>query len=135
MYNAIRHRLDCPFEYTGSHSKYQVLLFMTTNAEFFMKYCWKSILFNYNFGLGKQFSYKGYLQYLLERDTWGDENILKAISIMWSLPITLIYPQSLAKHNIRHQIDDIKKVDMLILYSGGVHYSAIGMYTGHLRVF
>ena len=128
MYNAFRHRIDCPMEYTGAHCKYQILLFMTVHAEFFMKYCWKSILFNYNLGMGKQFSYKSYLQYLLERETWGDENILKIMSIMWGVTITIIYPHTLAKHNIRHEVEDLDKVDILMLYSGGVHYSAIGEY-------
>ena len=103
-------------------------MFMATHAEFFLKYCWKTILYNYNQGQGKQFSFKGYLQFLLDRNTWGDESILKVISIMWDLTVTIIYPSTLAKHNLRHHEDDLSKVDVLVLYSGGVHYSAIGTY-------
>ena len=134
MYNAIRRGIECPLEYTAIHLKRQLVLFMTVHAEFFYKFCYKTILHSYN-SSGKQFSFKDYLLYLLESDSWGDEVVLNTVSFMWNLTITVICAQSLARIPIRHREQDLEKVHLLLLYSGGVHYSAIGTYTGHLRVF
>ena len=40
-------------------------------------------------------SYKQYLHHLLQRDFWGDEIVLYAISCMWHLKITVVNSQTL----------------------------------------
>ena len=113
-------------EYTAEHLKRQVVHFMVVHAKFFLKFCWKSILFIYNLSnLAKGFSFRGYLEYLLERDTWGDEVVIAVCSMMWDLPASVLYP-SLQEFKIRHSHRDLEQVGLIVLYTGGVHYSAIG---------
>ena len=61
--------------------------------------------------------------------------VLNIISIMWNLRVTLVYPKSLRKLGIHHSQPDLKKVDIVVIYAGGCHYSAVGKCTGRCHVF
>ena len=119
--------MDCPLEYTSTHAKRQILLFMATNAEFFSKYLHRYIFYNYNNPMQKKnLSIKGYLKYMLEKDSWGDEAILYAASIMWDLSISILFPKTLRTYNLRHSINNLGKVDLVVVNTGGMHYTAVG---------
>ena len=67
-----------------------------------------------------------YLLYMLEEASRGDTITLYAMSILFNLRISVLFPQSLKTTLIRHEIKDLAKVDVLVLHTGGLHYTAIG---------
>ena len=62
---------------------------------------------------------------MLEEASWGDTITLYAMSILFNLRISVLFPQSLKATLIRHEIKDLAKVDVLCLHTGGLHYTAI----------
>ena len=104
---------------------------MATNVQFFQKYLHRFIFYEYNNPVEKkQFSIKSYLLYMLGNDTWGDEAILYGASLLWSLKVSVVFANSARVYNIRHNQNNLRKVDILVLNSGN-HYSAIGTYGSH----
>ena len=135
MYNSIRRRFKVPVEYTADHLKRQVVSFVVDHKEFFLTYLWKHILYEYNFpNSGHVFSFKSFLLYVLEKATWGDDMTLSILSIMWNVRATVIFPKSLCKLLLRHSEQDISNVELVVIYGGGSHYSAVGMYSGWCHV-
>ena len=67
------------------------------------------------------FSFVGYLKYMLKRPSWADEIITNALSIMWQFPITIIYTEDLRQLKIRHTRKNLKEVEIVLLYSKGMH--------------
>ena len=136
LYNSIRKRFRVPVEYTADHLKRQLVNFIVDNKEFFVAYLWKHILYEYNYeGSGHCFSFKSFLIYLLEKATWGDDMSLSVLSIMWNVRATVVFSKSLRKLNLRHSEADLSNVELVVIYSGGSHYSAVGKYSGRCRIF
>ena len=124
-----------PVEYTADHLKRQVVSFVVDHKEFFLTYLWKHILYEYNFpNSGHVFSFKSFLLYVLEKATWGDDMTLSILSIMWNVRATVIFPKSLGKLLLRHSEQDISNVELVVIYGGGSHYSAVGTYSGQCHV-
>ena len=132
LYNSIRRRLFCPLEYTADHLKRQTVMFICDHKSFFLTYAWRHILVEYNQDQSKNFSFKDYLLHLLQSDTWGDELVLSVVSIMWNVKVSVIFPKTLKKYQIRHAVQDLTKVEVVVINTGGMHYSAVGK--GHCRV-
>ena len=89
----------------------------------------------YNQDQSKNFSFKDYLLHLLQSDTWGDELVLSVVSIMWNVKVSVIFPRTLKKYHIRHSVQDLTKVEVVVINTGGMHYSAVGKGRYHvLRV-
>ena len=86
----------------------------------------------YNQDQSKNFSFKDYLLHLLQSDTWGDELVLSVVSIMWNVKVSVIFPRTLKKYHIRHAVQDLTKVEVVVINTGGMHYSAVGK--GHCCV-
>ena len=63
---------------------------------------------------------------MLEESSWGDTIILYAMSILFNVRVSVLFPQSLKTTMIRHDFKDLAKIDVLILHTGGLHNSAIG---------
>ena len=80
----------------------------------------------YNQDQSKNFSFKDYLLHLLQSDTWGDELVLSVVSIMWNVKVSVIFPKTLKKYHIRHAVQDLTKVEVVVINTGGMHYSAVG---------
>ena len=64
-----------------------------------------------NYGLDEEtaqykgtLSFKDYLRHVLEREFWGDEVILYAISCMWGLKISVLNSRMLQEYRICHDI-------------------------------
>ena len=55
-----------------------------------------------NRGWNPPLSFKQYLRLLLQRDFWGDEVVLHAISCMWSMKIIVLNTKTLQEYCIRH---------------------------------
>jgi hypothetical protein len=125
--------LNCPAEYTNSHLRRQIVLFMATNADYFMEQHHTDIQ-----GLlgpvedgGTVTSFKGYLQSLLRCATWGDELVLHAISLMWGVRISILLSDSLVHRRIRH-IGAIDDSDICLIFTGGNHYVPAGKFPSTL---
>ena len=89
----------------------------------------------YNQDQSKNFSFKDYLLHLLQSDTWGDELVLSVVSIMWNVKVSVIFPRTLKKYHIRHAVQDLTKVEVVVINIGGMHYSAVSKGRYHvLRV-
>ena len=71
--------------------------------------------------------FKQYLRLLLQRDFWGDEVVLHAISCMWSMKITVLNMKNLQEYRIRHDMV-MEKADVIITYNAVNHFNASGMY-------
>ena len=63
---------------------------------------------------------------MLEESSWGDTITLYAMSILFNLRVSVLFPQSLKTTMIRHDFKDLAKIDVLVVHTGGLHYSAIG---------
>ena len=126
LYNSIRRRLFCPLEYTADHLKRQTVMFICDHKSFFLTYAWRHILVEYNQDQSRNFSFKDYLLHLLQSDTWGDELVLSVVSIMWNVKMSVIFPKTLKKYHIRHAVQDLTKVEVVVINTGGMHYSAVG---------
>ena len=61
------------------------------------------------------FSFVGYLKYMLKRSSWADEIIINALSIMWQLPMTIIYTEDLRQLKIRHIRKNLKEVEIVLI--------------------
>ena len=119
--------MDCPAEYTSTHLKRQIIHYLALRAKEFVLYCNNHILHEYNNEVQrKNFSFKTYLLYMLEESSWGDTITLYAMSILFNLRVSVLFPQTLKTTMIRHDFKDLAKIDVLVLHTGGLHYSAIG---------
>ena len=70
-------------------------------------------------------SYRQYLHLFLQRDFWGDEVVLFAVSCMWSVKITVFNPKTLQEYRIRHD-RAMEEADIVIVYNDLNHFNAAG---------
>ena len=114
---------------------------MTLRADIFSKYCNDHILFEYNNpDLNQGFSFKDYLLYMHQDHSWGDACILYAASLLFEISISILFPKTLKHLSLRYHENNLAKVDVVLVNSGGQHYSAVGkghrcVLTGRIRVF
>ena len=71
-------------------------------------------------------SYKHYLKLLLQRDFWGDEVVLYAISCMWRMKITILNTRTLQEYRIRHD-RRMDSTDVIVTFNAMNHFNAAGM--------
>ena len=117
----------CPMEYHGLCLKRQLILLLTIHAEYFLKYLRRHIFYEYNNPVAKKnFSYKDYLLHMLEDNSWGDHGLICSMSVLWELKISIVFPERLAVWNIKHNVQDLSYVDLVLLFAKGMHYSPIG---------
>ena len=72
-------------------------------------------------------SFKQYLCLLLQRDFWGDEVVLYAISCMWSVKITVLNTKTLQEYRIHHD-RMMDAADIVIMYNAHNHFNAAGKF-------
>ena len=72
-------------------------------------------------------SYKQYLCLLLQRDFWGDEVVLYAISCMWSLKIAILNTKTLQEYRVHHD-RTMEATNVVITYNAMNHFNAAGKY-------
>ena len=78
---------------------------------------------------GGPFSFKEYLHRLLQRDFWGNEIVLWAVSMMWGLKITVLNSKTLQEYHVWHNCA-FKHVNVGLVYNSYSHYSAAGRLIG-----
>ena len=67
------------------------------------------------------FSFIGYLKYILEGSTWGDQGLLTLISMMWQVTITIVNAEDLSQIKIRHQ-RPLDQVNLVVILAQRCHY-------------
>ena len=67
------------------------------------------------------FSFIGYLKYILEGSTWGDQGLLTLISMMWQVTITIVNAEDLSQIKIRHQ-RPLDQVNLVVVLAQRCHY-------------
>ena len=56
-------------------------------------------------------------------------------TMMWKLRTSVIFPKALKDLQLRHNVADLKQVDLLLIYGGGSNYSAVGKCPGRCHRF
>jgi hypothetical protein len=72
------------------------------------------------------YTFRQYLRYMAKTSTWGDEICLLLLSVMLDCKITVIQGLALNHINIRHEMQDLDLVDLIVLFNGHSHYSKVG---------
>ena len=146
LYHSCRVAMDLPQEYVPLLMKRQIIVFMAQNAKICSEMFNPTIQGTYGeFRMDPEqyeslkkakalspkqiekqelpgpFSYLGYLKHQLKEGSWGDEIMVAAMSMMWQIPVTILYAETLTEHRIRHD-RLIGKVDMVVVFCGGCHY-------------
>ena len=70
-------------------------------------------------------SYKQFLKLLLQRDFWGDEVVLYAISYMWHMKITVLNTRTLQEYRICHD-RRMDSTDVVVTFNAVNHFNAAG---------
>ena len=63
---------------------------------------------------------------MLKRSSSADEIIINALSIMWQLPMTIIFTEDLRQLKIKHTKKNLKEVEIVLLHAKGMHYLVAG---------
>lgn len=132
MFESILRSTDAPAIYTVNDLRKQVVMYMIKHAADIYPVVKEDIRHNYTGrkvdGVRQKgpFSYISYCRALQKPGFWGDAIVLRVVSMMWSLRITVIDASTGAETRIRHDVD-LLKADMVLL-KGADHYSAIGTY-------
>ena len=66
-----------------------------------------------------------YLEYLLKRDSWGDEIMVVVLSMLFQLQISIVTIPTLHSEAICHT-NTLEKSDVILLRSGKNHYLSAG---------
>ena len=146
LFASIRRNCTAPYEYTNSHLRRQIAMFMINMAEYLFPLLQVHIKGNYghirltkrqyeakerNNTLTDQertdylepgpFSLVSYIEALLARDFYGDEITLVLISMMWQMRITIIHAETLLQTKICHS-NIIHLTDMVVFRTKLNHY-------------
>ena len=117
-----------------------VVCFMANHRQLMIKNKYLSLMSNYGVeveagqvrGWTPPLSFKQYLHLLLQRDFWGDEAVLFAVSCMWRARITVLNTKTLQEYRIRHD-QRMEEADVVVTYNGSNHFNAAGEFCHFLR--
>ena len=145
QFAVFRHGIDCPMEFTNTHLRRQLVMDVVQHKEFFLPQLQGFISGNYwakllkaeyecrekegllmaetrhTFTAPSPFSFITYLEYLLKRDSWGDEITLVVLSMLFQLQIIIVTIPTLHSEAIRHT-NTLEKSDIVLLRSSKNHY-------------
>ena len=128
LFHSLRRNLDCPKEFTSVHLRRQVICFIADHAEYYIndQTFIEGLRGTYGWDGTQGLSFLTYLEMMLSPHSWGDELFLYAMSHMWGVGITLLYPsENNREHKIRHSMP-LSEAHFALLYTGHSHYSRIG---------
>ena len=118
---------DYPF-YPCQYFRHEVVAWIVKHQQLVYQNKFTSLMLNY--GLDEEtaqykgpLSFKNYLRHLLQREFWGDEVVLYAISCMWGLKISVLNSRTLQEYCICHDVP-FTDADMCVVYNARCHYSA-----------
>ena len=146
MFASIRRGMEVPEEYRNNHLRFQLAYFMVKNHAFCSDLLQNVIRFEYghhrlskkeylkgmkegtlteaqiaDYQVPGPFSFIGYLKYILEGSTWGDQGLLTLISMMWQVTITIVNAEDLSQIKIRHQ-RPLDQVNLVVVLAQRCHY-------------
>ena len=113
--------------------KRMILLFICHNWEFFVGYDTfiDALKGMYGWAGGDQgpFSLQSCLAYHFRPNTWADELIIMALSIMWQLKIIIVTGHDRKCSRVRLK-GTLKQACMIFLHTGNKHFSTISKLLG-----
>ena len=146
LFASIRRNCIAPFEYTNTHLRRQIVMFIINMAEYLFLLLQVHIKGNYgHLRLTKRqyeakerdstltdqerteyfepgpFSLVSYVEAFLARDFYGDEITLVLISMMWQMCITVIHAETLFQTKICHS-NTLHLADMVLFRMRLNHY-------------
>ena len=146
LFASVRRGLQLPEEFRSNHLRFQLVHFMCKNHKTAFEVVEGPVKIQYgqtrlskeeytrknldgtitaseeeNYSLPGPFTFQSFLKHMLEPSSWGDQTTILLLSMMWQLPITILYGEELTQVPIRHDkmIDD---VELLLIFVGRSHY-------------
>ena len=140
MFHALRKGMECPREFTNTHLRRMIILFIIENFEMLWPLLHISVLNNFGHirmpeekfqrklaedTLTDQeraihdepgpFSVYAYLDQLLKPGFYGDELCLLIISMIWKVRITILHAETLRAIKVRH-MNQALKADFILVH-------------------
>ena len=152
LFSACKWGADFPVEYVNTLFRRDLVCFIAENADFFLpkmedhiKGCYGGIRLSKEEYEQKRkakilikseeekyhypgpFSFKEYLEYILQDTTWGEELLIVVMSQRWQITITVVHGESLGESRVRHN-RPLDEVDLVLVYCGNNHYVGASKY-------
>jgi hypothetical protein len=136
MFDAVLQQFEHPEDYTVDDLRMMVVYWMASHPELMLATSSAQIMATYTGGqeiegveaLPGPFSLRGYLNYMLGEGAWGDQIVLRALSMMFGLSITVLNADGLYPLGFRHS-RPLHRTDVVVVYNGGTHYVGTGNYS------
>ena len=151
LFHAIRKSIKCPREFTNTHLRQMLVLFMIENFEVLWPLLHVCILNNFGhhrlsveefhakvadgtitdlereaYSEPGPFSVHDYLKSLLQPSFYGDELCLLITSMIWKVRITVLHAETLLAIKFRH-MNVSMKADIILVHCSGSHYIPLGI--------
>ena len=150
MVASIRRCAAVPYEYTNSHLRCQIVVFICNMAEYLFPMLQVHIKGNYgharlsrsqfrrkeregtltpqernDYNEPGPFSLVSYLEAFLDKGFYGDEITLVVMSMMWQLRITVLQAETQIQTKIHHS-NILARMDMVLVRTSQLHYFPAG---------
>ena len=127
LFFAVQRVLAIPSEYTNQHMRCKVVHHLATNMDLYVEDLIPLVRGIYGAGdpLTTPQSICSYLQELLKINFWADEIVLRVLSLIYNVTITVIRGDSGREDRVRHS-RDLSQVDIVLLLAKRGHYSPAG---------
>ena len=151
LFHAMRKSIKCPREFTNTHLRHMLVLFMVENFEMLWPLLHVCILNNFGhhrlseeefqakmadgtitdaereaYSEPGPFYVHAYLQSLLKPSFYGDELCLLIISMIWKVRVTVLHAETLLAIKFRH-MNLSMKADIILVHCSGSHYIPLGI--------
>ena len=127
LFFSIRRLLAIPTEYTNTHLRREVVFHLISNMEAYGPDLIPLVRGIY--GAGNENTYPqsicSYLQDMLKAWYWADEIVLRAMSIMFNVTITVIRAETGLEVKVRHN-RPLVDADIVLTLTNSGHYSPAG---------
>ena len=146
LYAMIRRGMQLPEEYRSNHLRFQLVYFICENHEFCFNMLKKVIKYEYghnriseeeylagmkagtladadivDYQVPGPFSFIAFLKHILEPNTWGDQDTVTLIGMMWQIPITILTAEDLSQIKIRHR-RPLEDAELVVVMAQRCHY-------------
>ena len=145
LFHAMCKSIKCPREFSNTHLRHMLVLFMVENFEMFWPLLHTCVLNSFGhlrlsveefqakvadgtitdaereaYSEPGPFSVYGYLQNLLKPSFYGDELCLLIITMIWKVRITVLHAKTLVAIKFRH-MNVSMKADIILVHCSGSH--------------
>ena len=149
LFHSIHKSIKCPREFSNTHLRHMVVLFMVENFDMLWPLLHIYVLNNFGhlrlteefhakvadgtitdeereaYSEPGPFSVYAYLQNLLKPRFYGDELCLLIITMMWKVHISVLHSSTLVAIKFRH-LNVSMKADIIIVHCSRSHYIPLG---------